>query len=169
MQRRSGHRCWVASTLALATALLSACGSIGSQESAADDAARTFYAAVTASQWDSACALLMPSTLDELELDADASCADALSKEDLPPAGDVRRAQVWGTMAQVELENDVVFLANAGAGWRITAAGCTFRAENLPYTLPSEGRLSVKAAFWTCLVFVAVGLAYFLVIGLLQR
>ena len=77
------------------------------------------------------CDLLLPTALEHLEKDAQASCTDAINNLPLD-GGDVAGVEVWGGDAQVRLGRDTVFLSKTPNGWRIAAAGCTPRPER-PY------------------------------------
>ncbi|WP_232807343.1 hypothetical protein, partial [Geodermatophilus chilensis] len=119
--------------LVLTTAVLSGCA--GLQE---DDVARVADAfedpdAAPADR----CALLAPATLQTLESDESAPCADVIGQLPLP-GGDVEAVEVWGGAAQVRLGGDTVFLTETPSGWRVTAAACEPRGE-LPYDCEVEG------------------------------
>ncbi len=55
------------------------------------------------------CALLAPSTLQTLEAEESAPCADVIGQVPLP-GGAVEAVEVWGGDAQVRLSGDTVFL-----------------------------------------------------------
>ncbi|MGR6967724.1 hypothetical protein ACU610_25015 [Geodermatophilus sp. URMC 61] len=117
----------------LATAALSGC--TGLQE---DDVARVAGAfedpaAAPADR----CALLAPATLQTLESDESAPCADAIGQVPLP-GGAVEAVEVWGGDAQVRLSGDTVFLTETPSGWRVTAAACEPRGA-MPYDCQVEG------------------------------
>ncbi len=83
------------------------------------------------------CDLLAPATLAAFEQGESAPCTDAV--QDLPlEGGSVESVEIWGRNAQVQLAGDTVFLTETGAGWRITSAGCTPRAE-APYDCEVDG------------------------------
>ena len=83
------------------------------------------------------CGLLAPATLTAFEQDVSTVCTEAV--QDLPLAGgSVESVEVWGGNAQVRLTGDTVFLTETTAGWRVTSAGCTPRAE-APYDCEVEG------------------------------
>ena len=66
-----------------------------------------------------------------------APCTEAI--EELPlEGGEVESVEVWGGNAQVALAGDTVFLAETGAGWRVTAAACRPQAE-APYDCEVDG------------------------------
>ncbi len=105
-------------TGALALVVLAGCSDVGAQDAAA--AAQAFVRASPAE----ACGLLAPDTAKSVARSAGTGCAQRLAALDLPTATDVRRAEVAGESAQVQLANQVVFLARFPDGWRVTAAGC---------------------------------------------
>jgi hypothetical protein len=83
------------------------------------------------------CDLLVPATRAALEADESAPCAEVLA--DLPlPGGKVTSVEVWGGDAQVRIGDDVVFLAETGRGWRVTAAACRPHGE-APYDCEVDG------------------------------
>ena len=126
------RRWWAAGGLALA-ALLTGCASL--EGSDVRDVASAFEdpAAAPADR----CALLAPSTLETLESDESAPCADVIGQVPLP-GGAVEAVEVWGGDAQVRLGSDTVFLTETPSGWRVTAAACEPRGE-LPYDCQVEG------------------------------
>ena len=83
------------------------------------------------------CALLAPATLQTLESDESAACADAIGRVPLP-GGAVETVEVWGGQAQVRLGGDTLFLTETPSGWRVTAAACEPRGE-MPYDCEVEG------------------------------
>jgi hypothetical protein len=87
--------------------------------------ASRFDAAVGRSDWDAACAMLAPATRDDIEQSAGSSCPAALEEEGLEQAGPVVRVEAFGTMAQVRMGQDTVFLARFPGGWKVWAAGCS--------------------------------------------
>ena len=117
----------------LATAVLSGCA--GLEE---DDVARVagVFEDPAAAPADR-CALLAPATLEMLESDESAPCADAIGQVPLP-GGAVEAVGVWGRDAQVRLSGDTVFLTETPSGWRVTAASCRSRGE-APYDCRVDG------------------------------
>lgn len=101
-------------------------------------AAQEFHRALSASDWTAACALLQPATREKAEEQDGASCEAALQALALPAPGSHVASAVYGREALVEFDNDTVFLAASGAGWRVTAAGCSPR-EQKPYSCRIEG------------------------------
>ena len=68
----------------------------------------------------------------------DDTCVQALGDLDFPGAGPVGAVQVWRDRAQVKAGTDTLFLTEVDGGWRISAAGCTARADG-PYDCDLEG------------------------------
>ena len=77
------------------------------------------------------CDLLLPTAREQLEQDAQTSCAEAIAGLPLK-GGEVTGVEVWGGDAQVRLGRDTVFLSKTPGGWQVAAAGCTPRTER-PY------------------------------------
>ncbi len=83
------------------------------------------------------CDLLAPATRASFERGESAPCSEAI--QDLPlQGGSVESIEVWGGDAQVKLTGDTVFLTETSAGWRITSAVCSPRAE-APYDCEVDG------------------------------
>jgi len=123
--------------LALAASLLSA-GCTPAAEPDARAAAEAFQAAVAGRDIAAACGLLSDAARDNLESAAATSCVQALVRLDLP--GDqVGAVSVWGDNAQAKTGAGALFLAEFSSGWKVTAAGCTFRSEDVPYDCDVEG------------------------------
>jgi len=116
-----------------ATALLTGCS--GLEEDGVARVAGAFEdpAATPAER----CALLAPATLQTLESDESAACADAIGRVPLP-GGAVETVEVWAGQAQVRLGGDTVVLTETPSGWRVTAAACEPRGE-MPYDCEVEG------------------------------
>ncbi|MGW4468768.1 hypothetical protein ACWENQ_03740 [Nonomuraea sp. NPDC004354] len=98
--------------------------------------AERFVAAVTARQGEAACALLAARAAQKLP-DKGQTCAQALVELGLRE-GPVVSAVVWGDEAQVRTTGDTIFLHRFGGGWRVRAAGCTPRGDDLPYDCEVE-------------------------------
>ncbi len=113
----------------LAALALTACSSLGPDESAAGDAALAFYAAYGDEDGARACALMTESARTELEQSTDEPCDSAIVSEDLPSADQVEEVEAYGRNARVILDGDVVFLSVADGTWRISAAGCEYRSN----------------------------------------
>jgi hypothetical protein len=88
-------------------------------------AAEAFEAALERGDQSAACDLLAPPTRDELEQSQRQECSKALGEEDLPEGGSAADVQVYGDEAFARMQGDVLFLANVGGTWMVSAAGCT--------------------------------------------
>ncbi len=129
--------CFVNGLVGLVVAVsLSACSATVSDSDPARVAAQEFYAAVAHGDSAAACTLLAPETRSSLEQSTDQPCEQALPQERLP-AAQVRRVQVYGQAAFVELDADTAFLGRFPEGWRVTAAGCRERPDR-PYDCQLE-------------------------------
>ncbi len=112
--------------------LLSGCAS--SHQAEVERVAATF--ADPAADPGARCDLLAPTTLASFEESASAPCPEAIGE--LPTdAGAVRSVEIWGGDAQVALAGDTVFLTETTAGWKVTAAACSRRAD-APYDCEVE-------------------------------
>jgi len=103
---------------AMALILVSGCSSIAGPEASA--AAARFVQAQPAQ----ACELLAPDTAKAMAERAGTDCQQALAAAHLPADSPLRTAEVAGQSAQVQFDDEVVFLARFPDGWRVTAAGC---------------------------------------------
>lgn len=101
-------------------------------------AAAAFQGAVDRGDSTAACELLSEAARENLESASVTRCAEALTRLELP-TGSVAEVAVWGGNAQGRLGSGVLFLAEFGSGWKVTAAGCTFRSEKLPYACAVKG------------------------------
>lgn len=124
---------WRAAALAV---LLGGCAA--DQAPAAQDVAEQFYAAFEAGDGEAACAVLAPSTLQELEQSAGEACSEAVLSEDVPDVGGATDVQVFGDQAQVRFDGDTAFLARYPAGWRVVAVACEPRPDR-PYDCQVKG------------------------------
>lgn len=125
-----------ASCAAALAVLLGGCAA--DQVPAARDVAEQFYAAYEAGDGEAACALLAPSTLEELEQSARKACSEAVLSQDVPDVGDATDVQVFGDQAQVRFDGDTAFLARYPAGWRVVAVACEPRPDR-PYDCQVKG------------------------------
>jgi hypothetical protein len=124
-------------TAVLASLLVSSCASTDDVDAArrtADD----FASAVRSDDGAAACALLMSSTRSTVEESAGQPCEEAVVDEVGADPGTARDAEVFGTAAQVRMEDDTLFLARYDGRWLVLAAGCRPRGE-LPYDCQVEG------------------------------
>jgi hypothetical protein len=119
-------------------ASVSGCAGANPGTSEAAAAALDFHSALSSGDYARACRLLIPSAVEKLEAGAAGTCAEKLSQLDVPAAVSVKNSASYGRNAQVVMDQDTLFLARSGDGWRITAAGCTSRGER-PYDCEVEG------------------------------
>jgi hypothetical protein len=129
-------RAWAGLSAAAVAVLVTGCSATVGPGDPARGAAEAFYAAVGQGDGAAACALLAPEAVATLEQSAQEPCATALPGEQLP-AAQVRRVQVFGQSAFVELDGDTAFLGRFPDGWRVTAAGCRERPAR-PYDCQVE-------------------------------
>jgi hypothetical protein len=116
--------------------MVSGCGqpaSVGPRQ-----AAVRFADASASGDGEKACAALAPATSSEIEQSEGEPCPKAVIAENLPRAGAVRQVQVFGTMAQVRLQRDTMFVSRFPIGWRVVAAGCK-PAPGHPYDCQVQG------------------------------
>lgn len=110
---------WCAAVALPAVLVLGGCGT------GADDlvrrAAEEFTAAVSSGDSDRACDLLTEKAREDVEC----SSLDV-------PGGTVESVEVWGDAAIVRTSDDVLFLRDLTAGWRVAGAGCESQGER-PY------------------------------------
>lgn len=107
--------------LGVAGVLLCACANPSSLDAARS--ATAFASEAGARDAAAACALLTPTTRAALEHVDDLPCLAALPRHPVG-SGTVRSVEVWGTWAQVRLDDDTLFLTRTADGWRVAAAGC---------------------------------------------
>ncbi len=136
----------VAPLLVVGVALaLAGCSNPGPGAADAGRAAADFATAVADGDGARACALLTPRAAQSLADDAETTCEQAVLADpvtsavvpDGPPTG-APEPKAFGREAQVHLDGDVLFLAMAGGGWKVSAAGCTPLPDQ-PYDCVIEG------------------------------
>lgn len=129
----------VAAALALALTV-TGCAGRGSVEDDAVAEATTAFLAAAQGAPDRACDLLAPATLETVSSDGD--CGTAM--EEVTSSGGSGTGEpvveTWGRDAMVRWGEQTVFLARFDDGWRVTAAGCESRGEDLPFDCAVEGR-----------------------------
>jgi hypothetical protein len=121
---------------AFAAMLLTACTPAAEPDARA--AAEQFQGAVADRDLTAACAMLSDRARRQLEGTTASGCVRALSRLNLS-ASAVTAVSVWGDNAQARLTDGALFLAEFGTGWQVTAAGCTFVGDDLPYNCNVEG------------------------------
>ena len=100
----------------------SACSS--PQEGEVERVAGSFYAAVDRGDGAAACALLSPTTRQELEDSTRKPCDEAVLDEVRPPGTDVTDVGAYGTTAHVQFAADTLFLTRFRGDWLVLAAAC---------------------------------------------
>jgi hypothetical protein len=127
--------------LALGVPLLLAVTGCGASDRAPDAAAvaERFHAALERGDGEAACAELSEQTASKLE-QQQMPCEEAVLSLDLPRGGTAAATDVYVTSASVALaEGGTTFLDEGSQGWKVSAAGCTPTAPNLPYDCLLEG------------------------------
>jgi hypothetical protein len=115
--------------VALCALVLSGCASQSTRDEAETAAAR-FLDAVGRSDTRTACALLTPSTREELATSEGQSCARSLPTDGL--GGRIQSSDTWSDQAVVHTEGGALFLTEFDNGWLVSAAGCQ-PSEDEPY------------------------------------
>jgi hypothetical protein len=125
-------------TVVVSTVLLTTTACSSGPSEASSTVAERFYQAIEADDGATACSLLAPQTLNEVEESGQAPCDSAILDEDIPTAGELTDLHQYGTQAQVRLRGDTAFLAEFDDGWKVVAAACTARGEQ-PYDCKLKG------------------------------
>jgi hypothetical protein len=115
------------------------CGA-SDRESVAAAVAERFHAALGQGDGVAACAELSGETRSELEQQEGAPCEEAVLSLGLPTGGEAAVTDVYVRSASVVLvEGETTFLDEGSGGWKVSAAGCTSTAPDLPYDCELEG------------------------------
>ena len=114
---------------------LSGCSS--GNEDAVTRTSEQLHASLRGNDGAAACELLSDDAQQELA-ESGSSCATAVTETGIPDSGQVVEVTVYGTAAQVRYDEDVVFLGEFADGWKVTAAGCSPRAD-APYDCQVQG------------------------------
>jgi hypothetical protein len=131
-----------ASILALGVCLVLAGVGCGASDRESDVAAvaERFHAALEQRDGESACVELSEETVSKLEQQEEMPCEEAVLELELPRGGTAAETGVYVTSASVDLvEGGTTFLDEGADGWKVSAAGCTSTAPNLPYDCVLEG------------------------------
>jgi hypothetical protein len=121
---------------ALLFVLMSGCGDVGGRDPGR--VADAFETAVSDEDAAAACAMLAAATLEELEQSSGKPCVKSVLDE-VDPGGTTVEISRYGTMAQVRLSSDVLFLTEGPNGWRVMAAACTPTRPGTPYDCGISG------------------------------
>ena len=138
---RAGRRPRSAVAALVAVTALAAtggCGGLHPDGSAAAAVAGRFHDLVRRGDGRAACALLVRSTVEELEQSSGRTCPAAVLGAGLPRAMTVRGNDAYGRSARVLMDHDVLFLTVVGHLWRVRAAGCTADGQK-PYDCKVKG------------------------------
>ncbi|WP_210480461.1 hypothetical protein [Naasia sp. SYSU D00948] len=84
-----------------------------------------FDRAISSGDFSTACSLLTPAAVQEVETGSGEDCESALESLGVPAGGAVVHVEAWGRAAIAEMEQDTLFLARTGETWAVRAAGCT--------------------------------------------
>jgi hypothetical protein len=123
-----------AAILALGACLAVAFGGCGASGREADAAAKRFHAALQQGDGEAACAALSEVTASKLEQQEEMPCEDAVLELELPRGRTVAATEVYVTSASIALaEVGTTFLDEGPEGWKVSVAGCTPTAPDLPY------------------------------------
>ena len=125
-----------AAILALGACLAVAFGGCGASDREADAAvvAERFHAALEQGDGEAVCAELNEVTASKLEQQEEMPCEEAVLELELPLGGSAAVTEVYVTSASVALaEGGTTFLDEGPEGWRVSVAGCTPTAPDLPY------------------------------------
>lgn len=126
---RSGWRLVVGATLTIAVTTVAA-GCSNSQEGHVAEVARDFYRALGADDGAAACSLLSERTRSELEKAAQKACDQAILDEGIPTVVGVEQVNSFGVAAQVQFDQETMFLSRFQDGWHVVAAGCTLLPDD---------------------------------------
>jgi hypothetical protein len=125
-----------AAILALGACLavpLGGCGASGREADAAVVAER-FHSALEQGDGEAACAELSDVTVRKLEQQEETPCEEAVLELELPRGGAAAEAEVYVTSASVALaEGGTTFLDEGPDRWKVSVAGCTPTAPDLPH------------------------------------
>lgn len=131
---------WLAVVCTAALVSAGGCAGRGSVESDAVRSAASGFVLSAASAPAEACAMLAPATLEELEGEGE-ECTDLVTEATRSaPDADALDIRVYGRDAVARSGDEAIFLARFDDGWRVTAAGCTPRGQDLPHDCAIEGR-----------------------------
>jgi hypothetical protein len=119
-------------------ASVSGCAGSNPGTSEAGTAALDFHSALGSGDHARACGLLIPAAVEKLEAGTAGTCPEKLAQLDLPESVSVQDSVAYGSNARVIMDQDTLFLARSGDGWKIAAAGCSARGER-PYDCDVEG------------------------------
>lgn len=121
-----------------AALLLGGCSAGAGDVAQARAAAAEFHRLLSAGDPAGACRLLTPRAEEDVRGPDDDQCPSALAALPIPEASRPVATSAWGRSAMVTFAADTVFVARFADGWRVTAAGCTQRADQ-PFDCAFQG------------------------------
>lgn len=124
-----------ASIPAVAVLATTGCGAVDDSVAARVD---HFHAALAANDAAGACADLAEETRTALERQEGAPCEEAITRQRLPHSSAAGDVVVYGSMAQVRMDGETVFLSRFDDGWRVIAAGCAPTTGDRPHECALE-------------------------------
>ncbi|MGN6577027.1 MAG: hypothetical protein ACTHKG_15230 [Nocardioides sp.] len=124
----------------VAVVLLLALGGCGGdvRRQQAESVSAAFHRSYEEQDATAACAVLAPPAKSAVEESVGKPCDAALLSEELPSVGKPDRVEVFGTEAQVRYDGETTFLARYRGGWKVVAAGCSYRPHE-PYDCTISG------------------------------
>jgi hypothetical protein len=123
--------------IALAVLAVSMSGCRSPQADEISTVARSWFQHVQEHDGAALCRLLAGNAAEALQSSSGEPCQQSVLGLDLPTAT-VRSVEVWGERAEVRASRDTLFLTRLASGWKVSAAGCTPRADR-PYDCTIEG------------------------------
>jgi hypothetical protein len=122
------------------TLLLTACSGQGNAQQDAAAAVAVRFLKAQAADPQTACDLLAPQTLEEVQQDG-AACTEALpAKATDSGEAAVPSVEVYGKDAIARFAKDTVFLALFADGWKVTAANCQESVKDRPFDCSVKGK-----------------------------
>ena len=102
------------------------------------DAAVSFHHALQGGNGRAACGLVAEETRKALVQQEHKPCGAAILGERLPHPSGEGEAEIYGSMAQVVVDGETLFLSRFQDGWRIVAAGCPPTTGDAPHDCTLE-------------------------------
>lgn len=121
-----------------AVATMAALAGCGTADDGPADRAEHFHQALASGDAAGACEDLAEETRAALEQQEGKPCEEAITGQDLPHEEGESEVEVYGSMAQVRLGDETVFLSRYDDGWRVTAAGCGPTSGDKPHQCALE-------------------------------
>lgn len=125
--------------VALLVVVLLLSGCAGGHDAAVHQATDAWTEAVRSGDWTTACDLMAPTTVKELEKSAKKPCAEALPDEATTPADSEPTVSSFGKAAQASWDGETVFLGDFDGRWLVWAASCTPVGADAPYDCDISG------------------------------